>query len=191
MKKEACGTNFPSLPTRVVLGHTSLFFLGFFFRLRCTAMCNLVGTQTASHPISWQFTVSRFFRKDILIFVGFCLLSEAFIIHPISPLKLNTSSKRPSQTNTTCVKTCSVGSQAWARPVVSWGRLFQGGWVNGWSPSIMGSKTPGVRKRYEIISVSYVIICYCISYMCIVVCKKICYDISYLRIVVCIWLLHV
>ena len=98
MKKEACGTNFPSLPTRVVLGHTSLFFLGFFFRLRCTAMCNLVGTQTASHPISWQFTVSRFFRKDILIFVGFCLLSEAFIIHPISPLKLNTSSKRPSQT---------------------------------------------------------------------------------------------
>lgn len=43
-----CGTNFPSLPTRVVLGHTSLFFLGFFFRLRCTAMCNLVGTQTAS-----------------------------------------------------------------------------------------------------------------------------------------------
>lgn len=106
-----CGTNFPSLPTRVVLGHTSLFFLGFFFRLRCTAMCNLVGTQTASQQTlrdspTWvstfiiqsrDRTVSKIlFRRYLDFCWQVCYL--CFIIHPISPLKLNTSSKRPSQT---------------------------------------------------------------------------------------------
>lgn len=101
----------------------------------------------------------RFFFVDILIFVGFCLLSEAFIIHPISPLKLNTSQtlKQHDLRQDLFRGLPSVSSSCG---------------VLGWSPSIMGSKTPGVRKRYEIISVSYVIICYCISYLRIVVCKK-------------------
>ena len=68
-------------------------------------------TERFSH-LSSNLVTQLFFA-----FSSICFIFGMFVIFA-SSFPWNTSSKRPSS-NTTCVKTCSVCSQAWARPAVS------------------------------------------------------------------------